>query len=64
MSKSGALDWNRYNSYEKVVHWFEVIGKVLQDSTVLQEYVYNMNKTGIMLSKLNSIKFLVGKDNK
>ena len=63
-SKSGALDWNRYDIYEKVVHWFEVIGKILQDSTVLQENVYNMDETGIMLSKLNSIKVLVGKDNK
>jgi hypothetical protein len=28
-SKNGALDWNRYDIYDKVVHWFEVIGKVL-----------------------------------
>ena len=63
-SKSGALDWNRYNIYEKVVHWFKVIGKVLQDSDVLQENVYNMDETGIMLSKLSSIKVLVGTDNK
>ena len=41
-----------------------MIGKILQDSTVLQENVYNMDETGIMLSKLNSIKVLVGKDNK
>ena len=64
VSKSGALDWNRYNIYKKVVHWFEVIGKILQDSNVLQENAYNMDETGIMLSKLNSIKVLVGKDNK
>ena len=25
-SKNRALDWNRYDIYEKVVHWFEVIG--------------------------------------
>jgi hypothetical protein len=24
-----ALDWKRYNIYEKTVHWFNVIGKVL-----------------------------------
>ena len=63
-SKSGALDWNRYNIHDKVVYWFEVIRVVLQNSTVLQENVYNMDETGIMLSKLNSIKVLVGKDNK
>ena len=41
-----------------------MIRKVLQDSTVLQENVYNTDETGIMLSKLNSIIVLVGKDNK
>ena len=63
-SKNGALDWNRYDIYDKVVHWFEVIGKVLRDPAVLQENVYNMDETGIMLSKLNSVKVLVGRDNK
>ena len=63
-SKIRALDWNRYSTYDNVTHWFKVIGKLLQDSTVLQEKVYNMDETGIMLSKLNSIKVLVGKDNK
>ncbi|OCK74364.1 hypothetical protein K432DRAFT_409922 [Lepidopterella palustris CBS 459.81] len=37
---------------------------VLKDPDVLQENVYNMDETGIMLSKLNSVKVLVGKDNK
>jgi hypothetical protein len=46
------------------VQWFEVIGKVLADPTVRPENVYNINETGIMLSKLNSVKVLVGKDNK
>ena len=63
-SKSGALDWNRYDIYDKVVHWFEVIEKVLKDPDVLQENVYNMDETGTMLSKLNSVKVLVGKENK
>jgi hypothetical protein len=62
-SKNGAMDWNRYDIYDKVIHWFEVIGKVLQDPAILQENVYNMDETGIMLSKLNSVKVLVGKDN-
>jgi hypothetical protein len=31
-----ALDWDRHekNIYGKVIHWFEVIGKILQDPTV------------------------------
>ncbi len=57
-SKSGALDWNRFGIYDKVNSWFDVIGKVLQDPAVLQENVYNMDETGIMLSKLNSVKVL------
>lgn len=36
-----------------------MIGKVLQDPAVLQENVYDMDETGIMLSKLNSVKVLV-----
>jgi hypothetical protein len=63
-SKTGALDWNRYDIYNKVVQWFEVIGKVLDDLDVLQENVYNMDETSIMLSKLNSVKVLISKDNK
>lgn len=60
--KSTALDWDRYNIYDKVVHWFEVIRKVLQDQTVLPENVYNMDETGVMLSMLGSVKVLVSKD--
>jgi hypothetical protein len=61
-----ALDWNRYekNIYEKVIHWFEVIGKILQDSAVLAENVYNMDETGVMLSIPGSVKVLVGKDDR
>jgi hypothetical protein len=62
-SKNWALDWNRYHIYDKVVHWFEVIGQVLQDPAVSCENVYNMDETGVMLSKLNSVKVLVGKAN-
>jgi hypothetical protein len=31
-----ALDWNRHekNTYEKITHWFEVIGPVLQDPVI------------------------------
>lgn len=59
-----AMDWNRHekNIYPKITHWFEVIGRVLQDPAVLKENVYNMDETGVMLSMLGSVKVLVGKD--
>jgi hypothetical protein len=58
-----ALDWNRHekNTYWKISHWFEVIGRLLQDPAVLAENVYNMDETGVMLSMLGSAKVLVGK---
>ena len=61
-----ALDWNRHekNIYWKVIHWFEVIGKILQDPAILAENVYNMDETGAMLSMPGSVKVLVGKDDK
>jgi hypothetical protein len=39
-----------------------VIGKELHDPVILPENVYNMDKTGVMLSMLGSLKVLVGKD--
>jgi hypothetical protein len=57
-----ALDWDRYHIYDKVVHWFEVIGKARQDPTILPENVYNMDETGVMLSMPGSVKVLVGKN--
>jgi hypothetical protein len=59
-----AIDWKRHenNIHDKIVEWFEVIGKVLQDPAVLAENVYNMDETGVMLSKLGSVKVLVDKD--
>jgi hypothetical protein len=41
-----------------------VIGKVLQDPAVLRENVYNIDETSVMLSKLNSVKVLIYKDNR
>jgi hypothetical protein len=35
---------------------------VLQDLAILAENVYNIDETGVMLSKLSSVKVLVGKD--
>ena len=62
-SKSEALDWDRLDIYDKVVNWFGVIEKVLQDPAVLRKNVWNMDETGVMLSKLNSVKVLMSKDN-
>ena len=58
------VDWNRHEKYTygKMVHWFEVIEKVLQDPAVVPENVYNMDETGVMLSMLSCVKVLVGRD--
>lgn len=58
------LDWNRHekNTYKKIIHWFEGIGKVLQDPIILPENVYNMDESGVMLSIPGAIKVLIGKD--
>src|SRR6266480_866096 len=57
-----ALDWDRYNIYDKVMDWFKKIGKVLQDPAIEPGNVYNMDETGVMLSMLGSVKVLVSKD--
>ncbi|KFY41820.1 hypothetical protein V494_02772 [Pseudogymnoascus sp. VKM F-4513 (FW-928)] len=59
-----AMDWKRHdnNIYDKITHWFEVIGTVLQDPAILPENVYNMDETGVMLCMLGSVKVLVSKD--
>ncbi|KAF2647032.1 DDE-domain-containing protein [Lophiostoma macrostomum CBS 122681] len=59
-----ALDWNWHdqNIYEKVRHWFDVIGTELDRMDIVLENVYNMDEIGVMLSMLGSLKVLVGKD--
>jgi hypothetical protein len=59
-----AMDWKRYenNIYDKIIYWFNVIEKVLQDPAILLENVYNINETGVMLCMLGSVKVLVCKD--
>lgn len=59
--KVKALDWDRHekNIFPKIAYWFEVIGKVLEDPDITSENVYNMDETGVMLSKLGSVKVLV-----
>ena len=58
------IDWNRYkkNTYVKITHWFEVIGRVVHDPAILPENCYNMDETGVMLSMLGFVKVLVSKD--
>lgn len=59
-----ALEWNRHekNTYWKISHWFEVVGRLLQDPAVLAENVYKLDETGAMLSMLGSVKVLVSKN--
>lgn len=60
--KNRPQDWNRYNIYDKILHWFEVIRKEVYDPAILPENVYNMDEIWVMLSMLSSVKVLVGKD--
>ena len=46
----------------KIRDWFGVIGKELDDPSIVPENVYNMDETGVLLSVLNSLKVLVGRD--
>jgi DDE superfamily endonuclease len=64
LKKVKAIDWDHHhrNIYDKITHWFEAIGKELQDPVIMPENVYNMDETGGMLSMPSSIKVLVGKD--
>ena len=59
-----AIDWKRHetNIYVKIIHWFEIIGRVLQDPAILAENVYNTDETEVMLSVFGSVKVLIGKD--
>jgi hypothetical protein len=59
--KVKALNWDRHekNIFLKMAYWFEVIGKVLEDPDITSENVYNMDETGVMLSKLGSVQVLV-----
>ena len=47
-----------------MIDWFEVIGKVLRDPTIVLENIYNYDETGVMLSIPGSVKVLIGKHNK
>jgi hypothetical protein len=51
------MAWERYenNIYNKIIYWFKVIGKLLEDPAILPKNVYNIDKTGVILSILGSI---------
>ncbi|CZT13824.1 uncharacterized protein RAG0_17315 [Rhynchosporium agropyri] len=59
-----AMGWKRpdNNIHDKIVHWFDVIEKVLRDPAILPENVYNMDEMGVMLCMLASITVLVSRD--
>ena len=42
--------------------WFNAIGKELHQQFILQENVYNMDETGVLLSSLKSLKVLVSRE--
>ncbi|PMD67455.1 uncharacterized protein K444DRAFT_515379, partial [Hyaloscypha bicolor E] len=42
---------------------FKVIRKILEDPAIFLENIYNINKTGIILYILGSIKILINKNN-
>lgn len=46
----------------KIIDWFEVVGRIIQDLAILRGNVYNMDETRVMLSMLGFVKVLVGKD--
>jgi hypothetical protein len=56
------LEWERHNIYDKVLQWFDVIEKELQNPAILPENVYNVDETGITLSRLTSRKVLLHKN--
>lgn len=62
--RTRAIDRDRHDAavYSKTMEWFDVIREVLDRSDILQENVYNMDETGVMLSVLGSLKVLVERD--
>ena len=55
-----ALDWARSDGSirDKIVHWFTLIGKEVNDPAIVPENVYNMDETGVLLSVLSTLKVL------
>jgi hypothetical protein len=63
-ARLGAIQWEKEDLtiYDKVVDWFSMISKELSNAQILAENTYNMDETGTMLSKLNSIKAVIHKN--
>ena len=59
-----ALDWKRHekNTYPKIVDWFDLMRVQLEEPRLLQENVYNMDETGVLLSVLGSSRYLVSSE--
>ncbi|GAB7336708.1 hypothetical protein MBLNU13_g10373t1 [Cladosporium sp. NU13] len=59
--KVKALNWDRHekNIFPKIEYWFQVIGKELKGSDIVQENVYNMDETRVMLSKLGYLEPMI-----
>lgn len=66
MRRVSALNWNHHekNIYWKIIHWFKIIKKILQDSAILAENIYNINEIKIILFMSDSVKVLVDKNDK
>jgi hypothetical protein len=58
-----AIDWQRHEKsiQAKVEHRFEIMDKQLSQRDIVQENVYNMDETGVLLSDLNTIKVIVSR---
>lgn len=58
-----AIDWQRHekNIKTKVEKWFEIMDKQLSQRDIVQENVYNMDETGVLLSDLDTVKVLVSR---
>ncbi|KAM3413773.1 hypothetical protein BST61_g10457 [Cercospora zeina] len=61
-----AIDSARHqkNIRAKTVGWFEMMGKQLSEPGILQENVYNMDETGVMLDELDTVKVLIARGDK
>ena len=55
------LDWWRHGKsiYNEVAKWFDLMRAQLEETDVLQEYVYNMDETEVMLIVLGSSNYIV-----
>jgi len=47
--KNRPQDWNRYTIYDKVTHWFEVIGKELQNPAILARKWFDLRNHFLLL---------------